>query len=171
MRHSFGPMSELQLHDHRFGPCEARCETYGSMLWLGALRCKHFGETVQHHSLGATGNPAKFPDKTGLVNRTDLVQHDLTMDALKCARDPRGVVSSLGCHWRNDDGRNVVVHLVWRDDQAWTGLLNLMPARWVQRDKKDIKSSHFHSHSFSSHAGPASATRSTSTSSPRAAMA
>ena len=79
---------------------------------MGVLGREHFGETIQNSFLGLAGNGAKSLDESCLVDRSNLVEHDLSVDALESACNPGGVVSTLGCHWGDNDRCDVVVHFI-----------------------------------------------------------
>lgn len=69
------------------------------------------------------------------VDRPDLVQDDLAVLALEPHRDTSGILASSRCHWSNNDGLYVAVHLVGRDDQARAGLANFPTFGRIQAER------------------------------------
>ncbi len=66
----------------------------------------------QHFHLRLAMEPAKFSEESGLVNRPDLIEHDLPLLPLKLAGDSRRVVPPFCRHRRNDYCADVAIHLI-----------------------------------------------------------
>ena len=85
------------------------------------------------------------------VHRADLIQHDLPGFAFESDRDPGGVGPAFRRHWGDDDGINVTVHFVRRDDEAGAGFSDFTALGGIEADEVDVESGHYHVHSRRSH--------------------
>ena len=61
-------------------------------------------------------------DQPGFVHCPDLIQQDLTRFSLESNRQAGGVGTALGRHRGYDDGVDMAIHFVRRNDEAGAGL-------------------------------------------------
>lgn len=90
-------------------------------------------------------------DQPGLVHCPDLVQHDLPGFSFKSKRHAGGVRTSLCGHRCHDDGVDMMVHFVWRNDETRAGLADFTAFGGVEPNEKDVESGSYHVQSFRSH--------------------
>ena len=69
-------------HDHRFRPCEARFETYVSMLWLGNLLLLRFGQFDSTHNSLTYWAEMSEPETTA----TDVLRFEINCALSKAIR-------------------------------------------------------------------------------------
>lgn len=99
------------------------------------LLSKHFSEERQHFLLSGCVYLSQSFDEPRLVHGADLVEYDLPFFALKTAIHARRIGSSLCGHGGNNDGGNMLVHFIWRDDKAGSGFFDFSADGWVEIDK------------------------------------
>ena len=85
------------------------------------------------------------------VHRPDLIQHDLTRLAFESHRHAGGVGAPLCRHGGDDNGINVLIHFVRRDDKAGAGFADFTALGGIEADEVDVEAGHYHVHSFRSH--------------------
>src|SRR5206468_11691426 len=82
---------------------------------------------------------AQPPHEPDLVHCSDLVQDDLRSLSLEPDRNPRRIGTPMCSHRSDNDGVDVAVHLVRRDDETGASLAYLAPYGRVQAHKMDLK--------------------------------
>src|SRR5437016_12516217 len=111
---------------------------------------EHFEESSGDLAGGARRNRSKLPQQTLPINGAELIQDDLPGFSLKAHWHSSGIKPHGCCHRRNDDGLQITVHFIRRDDQARTGLLDLSAVRRIKAYEPDLiplrrSVHHFHS--------------------------
>ena len=114
---------------------------------VGFSLLEHFAQHTDHLVGGRHRELAEFFHKPGFVHGSELIQDDLTLDALKSAFHTGRVISPLGRHRDDDNRADVVIHFVRRDHHAGPCLFNLAPDRRIQCHEENLESIHFQSHS------------------------
>ncbi len=104
-----------------------------------AASSKHLRERRQHLRLRLLAHPPKAPDEPRLIHRAKLVQYHLPRFATKATRNTCWIRTALPCHWRHDDGRDVSIHLIGRDYQAWSRFLISLPTVGPSATRKTSK--------------------------------
>src|SRR5438045_1097469 len=110
---------------------------------------EHLRERAQDGLLLRGTQAPEPPNQARLVDRAKLVEDDMTVLSLEVAGHPGGIAAALDRHRRNNGGGDVTVHLVWRDNQAGSSLLDLGSHSGIQIDKVNIEAPDYHSHSRS----------------------
>ncbi len=85
------------------------------------------------------------------VDRAELIENDCSFVVKKVDLDPCWILGSDGREWGDDHVLNIVIHLVWRNDDAWPRILGVFRRLVVQIDEINVKSI-YHCHSFFSNA-------------------
>src|SRR5438093_7260450 len=114
---------------------------------------EHFEESSGALAGGARRNRSKLPQQALPINGAELIQDDLPGFSLKAHWHSSGIKPHGCCHRRNDDGLQITVHFIRRDDQARTGLLDLSAVRRIKAYEPDLiplRRSVHHFHSFRS---------------------
>ena len=88
---------------------------------------EHFDEYGGCSLSGACSNRSQFAYEPLSVYGTELIESDLTSFSLKTYRDPCGIGADNRGHGGDDDGPQMLVHFVRRDDQARATLLDFCP--------------------------------------------
>src|SRR5262245_48527221 len=92
----------------------------------------------EHVSGGRFIDPSEPRHQPGLVDRPNLVEHDLSRSSTELDADASRVRASLRGHGRDDDGPDVAIHLVGRDYDAWTRLSYLATLGGIEPDEVDV---------------------------------
>lgn len=77
---------------------------------------EYLGQEGEHFLPGAVVDFAQPLYQAHFVDGADLVQDDLSGFSLESDGNPRGILSALRGHRRDDDSADVTVHLIGRDD-------------------------------------------------------
>lgn len=85
------------------------------------------------------------------VHGPDLIQHDLSRLSFEPHGNAGWIKPTLCCHGGDDDGVDVLVHFVRRDDEAGAGLADFTAFGGVEADEVDVEAGHYHVHSLRSH--------------------
>lgn len=110
---------------------------------------EHLLKRLEYGGLGDFGNGSEFRYEPGLVDRSDLVEHDVSILAFEFAGHSGWIGFSARSHRCHYDSANVRVHLVWGDDEAGPGLPDFRAARGVEAHEVNLEAV-YHSHSSSS---------------------
>lgn len=86
------------------------------------------------------------------VHCADPVEHDLAGFALESYRHAGGIRPTFRRHGGDDDGVDVLVHFVRRDNQAGAGFTDFTDLGGVEADEIDVEAGHYHVHSLRSQA-------------------
>lgn len=97
------------------------------------------------------GKHSQLFDKTGFIDRSNLIQHHLSGYTLKRTVHAGRIITPLAGHRRNNDCAYIGVHLIGRNNHTGPCLFDFSPLCRVKRNKVDIEPLHFHSHSEASH--------------------
>src|SRR5437762_3303147 len=89
--------------------------------------------------------------KPGFINDANLVENNLALLALERERNARGIVPAAGSHGGDDDGADMGVHFVGRDDDARAGLADLVAFGGIEADEVDVETGDYQRHSDLSH--------------------
>ena len=116
------------------------------MLWR-----EEFGEQGEHVCFGGFVDLAEAFDQPVFVHCPNLIQRNLSRLALESHRNASGVGAAFCGHGGDDDGLDVMVHFVWRDDKAGTGFTDFTTVGGVEADEKDVEAGDYHVQSFRSH--------------------
>jgi len=100
----------------------------------GESGSEHLGQESEHFLRGGVVDFAHSFNQAHFVDGADLVQDDLSGLSLESDRNPRRILSPLRGHGRDDDGADVTVHLVGRDDQAGTGFADFAAFGGIEAD-------------------------------------
>src|SRR5215210_4220767 len=109
--------------------------------------CEELSERCEHCCTCYCPDPPQPTHQSDLVHCANLVQGDLTIFFLEAARHARWVRTGARRHRRDDDRRNMTIHLVGRDDQAWPCFLDLTTDRRVETGQVDVEPLNYHCHS------------------------
>jgi len=123
----------------------------GGKQWVGAFRCEiamrrrenieresrseHLVQEREHFLRGGVVDFTQPPYQSTCVHSADLVQDDLPAFSLKSDWNPGGVILPMGSHRRDDNGADVAVHLIGRNDQAGTGFADFTAPGGVEADE------------------------------------
>lgn len=132
-----------------------------SLLWS-----EEFSEQGEDMRFGGRIDLADAFDQARLVHRSDLIQHDLTRFTFESNRHTGGVGTALGGHGGHDDGVDMVIDFVRRNDEAVAGLADFTALGVVEAHEIDLESGDYQVQFFRSHSGVAGVSRSRSWSSP-----
>lgn len=86
---------------------------------------EHFGEKHEHGFLRRCIDLSESFNKPCFINRSDLVENDLSVFALKAAWDAGGIGIALRGHRRNDHGGDMLIHFIGGYDEAGPHFLDL----------------------------------------------
>lgn len=119
---------------------------------MNRLLRKHLPQHLQRARGGVVVELAHALHQPGLVHGADLVEDDLTFFSLEGERDAAGVVAAFAGHGGDDDGGDVVVHFVRRDDNAGPGFLYFVTPGGIEADEINLETrDRYHCHSVLSH--------------------
>ena len=96
-------------------------------------------------------DPAQFLDEPAFVHCSDLIQHDLPRLALEAYRYARRIRAAFRRHGGDDDGIDVLVHLVRGNEEAGAGFADFPTFGGIEAYKEDIETGNYHRHSLRSH--------------------
>ncbi len=65
------------------------------------------------------------------IDGTHLIQNHESVSFLEAAGDPEGVGVPSGRHRRHEDGAEMPIQLIRRQDEAGAGLLDFPPSRGI----------------------------------------
>jgi hypothetical protein len=89
-----------------------------------------------------------------MIHGANLVENDMSGAPGKLARDAERVPMAPGREWSHDEGTDMGVELVGRDDRARSGLADLAAPPRIQVDQEDFAPTNglrrYHCHSSSS---------------------
>ena len=117
----------------------------------GELWREEFCKQREHTYAGGFVKFAKPFDEPALIDRSDLIEHDLAGLAFESNGHARGIRAILRRHGGDDHGIDVMVHFIGRDDEAWARLANLASFGGIKADEEDLKARNYHCQSFRSH--------------------
>ena len=118
---------------------------------VGVSGSEQFREERQHVALcGDIDFPHPFHQPL-FVHCADLIEHDLAGFAFESDRDASGIRAGFRRHRRDDNGINVMVHFVRRDDKTRTGFADFTSLGRIEADEVDVEAGHYHVHSLRSH--------------------
>ena len=100
----------------------------------------------QGFSSGAWVKFAQAFDEAGFVHCTDLVKDDLAFFALEGERNAGRVITTLGGHGSDDDGGDVLIHLIGRNDDAWSGLADFVAPAGIKADEVNVETGNYNRH-------------------------
>lgn len=113
---------------------------------------EQFREERQHVALGGGIDFPHPLDQPLFVYGADLIQHDLAGFAFESDRDAGGIGTEFRRHGGDDDGVNVMVHFVRRDDEAGAGFSDFTALGGIETDEADVEAGRYDVHSLRSHA-------------------
>src|SRR5262245_46708703 len=127
---------------------------------LSLRELKHFSQDAKDRGkIGGTEDAEPLPEALA-VNRAQLIESHSPFLTAKPTSRAEGIGVPTRSHRRNNDGTQMVIELIGRDDQTRPSLANLATARRIQFNEHDLapvrnagETSYRHSHSSSSNAG------------------
>jgi hypothetical protein len=119
---------------------------------------KYLDKNAGDHIRDAVRNMAQTLREARFVDSPNLVERGLTGLSEESQTDSRRISAKGRSQWDDDDGCQVFVHLVRRDDEAGPCLTNFRALRGVERNQPHLTlvgrsaNSGYHFHSFRSKA-------------------
>lgn len=104
----------------------------GILNFKALLLREHLLKNGENFRACSFADSSQLPCQPYRVYRAKLIKNDLAGLAFELAWNPRGIGSAFCCHRGYDDSADMMIHLVGRDNQAWTHLLDLLAYRRVQ---------------------------------------
>src|SRR5688572_27009626 len=112
---------------------------------------EHFAQKSEDFLRGGVVDftqPFYQPD---FVHGANLVQDDLAISSAEPHGNTGGIVVALGGHRRDDDGSDMAVHLIGKDDNTGTGFAEFAGFGGNEANEVNLKEGGYHRHSVVSH--------------------
>jgi len=129
-------------------------------------RSEHFGQESKGFLSCGVVDFAQPLHQSYFVHGADLVQDDLAHFSLEPDGNPGRIVMSFCCHGRDNDGADMTIHLIRRDDKTRPGFTDLSSLGGIKANKVNLEAGDYHSHSVLSQRVGARESRSRSASPP-----
>lgn len=120
--------------------------------WYAALsECEHLLQHRQCPTEAGRRDPSEATHEALPINRSDLVQHDVSDPSAEPTRDSKWIRMAAGGHGGHDEGAKVGVQLIRGNDHTWARLLDFSATGGIETHQKDVTAPdslgphHFHS--------------------------
>ena len=102
------------------------------------LHSKHRLQNTKDFAQRGVGQASQTFDEVISIDGPQLISHHVPILAVESAAHTKWVWMPPCCERRNNEGAEVCIQFIRRDNNAWPCLPDFRSTRWIQGNKKDV---------------------------------
>jgi hypothetical protein len=102
------------------------------------LHNEHRLQNTKDFAQRCVGQASQTFDEAISIDGPQLISHHVPILAIESAAHTKGVGMPTSCERRNNEGAEMSIQFIRRDNNAWPYFPDFRSTRWIQGNKKDV---------------------------------